>query len=306
MKKGLSIMVALTALVFSVGCVDDAAVDPGVNVGVTVEPVVEVVTEAPVETAVATAEPGVTEEAVVVPTAAMSETPVPAMVATSVRTEEPTRVLLVVAEPTGEPVEGPEMGAGDDALVRNLSVEERECLTADIRTDEDLAAAVMGMMGMSGGPAMDCLSEESQFEVYLWSAETEDDGLELMVETHRCIWDAMVEMGDVGEFAEAEAAEVEDAMQIFGRVMAVMMTVPAYCIAVHEDEDHFAEMMGVGDDGADGLAELEGLVCVIDAAGGPAEWGRLLLVGDAEAAMAGLENLADEECGFVLDDDGSR
>ncbi len=162
-------------------------------------------------------------------------------------------------------------------ILSRLSPQERDCLGADIRTDEQLLAASAAFPEMPHGPAMECLSDENQFQVYLMSAA---DDAQISEAAHRCIWNALAGMQDIAEPDDDPA----HAIDLMGKLFMMLLVMPAYCIATVEP-DH-----AVGEDPATVL-EMQKIVCAVDRMGGPEEWTRLLMADeeDFDQAMAQAE-----------------
>ena len=168
------------------------------------------------------------------------------------------------------------------SFIQSMSRPERDCLGADITTDADLMAAVKDSPLTPADNIMDCLGDEGQFQLYMMSTEGTD---ELTEATHRCIWNAMLPLGNIASLADDESPE--QAMALFGKLMMFMVSVPLYCAATEQPE-------------LAGLTHIEAepnaaeFICMIDAAGGLDEWTRLIL--SENASFLDFIDAANQEC----------
>ena len=167
------------------------------------------------------------------------------------------------------------------SLIGTLSPQERTCLGDKITTDAELIAALNDTLLTPAGTQMDCLSDDSQFQLYMISTDADD---ELAETTHRCIWNALIRLPELETSAEDDP---QQAMAIFGKVMMLIVTVPLYCVATEQpDLASLAEM-----EGADAVDQF---ICMIEAAGGLEGWTSLLL-GEDQAFADHMER-TDKEC----------
>ena len=185
----------------------------------------------------------------------------------------PTRDVPLPTRPVTPP---------QNSFISAISDDERTCLGANIETDADLIEAVTGDFPTPVKKTMKCLTDENQFQLYMLTAGGAE---ELSVETHRCIWSAMLPLIDV---TPADEADPETKMELFAKMMMLIVTVPIYCVATEQPD-----LPPI--DEQPGHEAADQFMCMIENAGGIEQWTRLLFDSDPDR-FEQIMNQAETEC----------
>ena len=236
------------------------------------------------------------------PIAITTDTPIAAATVVPTRTTAPAAAPTAVTPDPTEPMNGdglepmppPPQSTSEvpiptrpvtppqDSFISAISDDERTCLGAHIETDADLIEAVTGDFPTPVNKPMTCLTDDNQFQLYMLTAV---GATELSVATHRCIWNAMLPLLDV---TPADETDPEAAMQLFAKVMMLIVTAPIYCVATEQPDlpalDHQTDHEAA-----------DQFTCMIETAGGIEQWTQLLFNPDPDQ-FEQIMNQAETKC----------